>query len=61
MNNNRLKASEGICKITDSSKPYEEGGVFEASKFAKGDGWKSNDTISGSEEVSLTPLETEDK
>ena len=29
-----------VKKIIDSSIPYEEGGVLEAAKFAKGDGWK---------------------
>ncbi len=29
-----------IQRIKDTDTSYADGGVFEASKFAKGDGWK---------------------
>lgn len=36
-----LEAHESrVIRIKGSDTPYAGGGVFEASKFAKGDGWK---------------------
>lgn len=40
-----------LKKIIDSSVPYEEGGVLEAAKFAKGDGWKDKGRSVGLENV----------
>ena len=34
------KPNSKVKRIKNSDTAYEQGGVFEASKFAKGDGWK---------------------
>ncbi|MCX6805715.1 MAG: KxxxW-cyclized peptide pheromone [Patescibacteria group bacterium] len=35
------KTTSTIKRIKNSSDSYDKGGVFEASKFAKGDGWSN--------------------
>ena len=39
-NQNTIRKPMGIKKIRNASTPYKDGGVLEASKFSKGDGWK---------------------